>query len=110
MELKKLIFAIITLGVLIGLTWFVSDLMNAKMIDYAFFVGLIVTIVIRFFTRSGGFASNSVNLSTQSQTGMKVTGTEGPIAVTQKSFSFLVSLSFTIISLLTTVVYYWTEF
>jgi len=110
MELKKLIFAIITLGVLIGLTWFVSDLMNGKMLDYAFFVGLVVTIVIRYFTSSGGFASNSVNLSAQGQTGMKVTGTEGPFTVTQKSFSFLVSLAFTIISLLATVIYYWNEF
>ncbi len=110
MELKKLIFAIITLGVLIGLTWVVSDLMNAKMVDYAFFVGLIVTIVIRLFTSSGGFGSNSINLSTQSQTGMKVNGSEGPLTITQKSFSFLVSLTFTIVSLLTTVIYYWKEF
>lgn len=110
MKLKKLIFAIITLGVLFGLTWIVSDLMNAKMVDYAFFVGLIVTIVIRLFTSRGGFVSNSVNLSTQSQTGVKVTGAEGPFAVTQKSFSFLVSLVFTILSLLATVIYYWKEF
>ncbi|MEH6939171.1 hypothetical protein V7056_15200 [Bacillus sp. JJ664] len=108
--MKKLIFAIITLGVLIGLTWFVSDLMNGKIVDYAFFVGLGVTIVIRFFTSSGGFTSNSINLSTQGQTGMKVSGAEGPFTVTQKSFSFLVSLAFTIISLLATVFYYWNEF
>jgi len=108
--LKKLIFAIITLGVLIGLTWFVSDLMNAKMVDYAFFVGLVVTILIRFFTSSGGFVSNSINLSTQSQTGMKVSGAAGPFSVSQKSFSFLVSLVFTILSLLATVIYYWKEF
>lgn len=110
MHLKKLIFALITLGVIFSLTWFVSDLMNGKMVDYAFFVGLIVTIVIRLFTSSGGFGSNSVNLSTQSQTGMKVTGVESPFLVTQKSFSFIVALSFTIISLLTTAIYYWKEF
>ncbi|MGG0177418.1 hypothetical protein [Gottfriedia acidiceleris] len=52
--MKKLIFSIITLGFLFGLTWFVSDFMDGKMIDYAFFVGLIVTIIIRFFTSSGG--------------------------------------------------------
>lgn len=109
--MKKFIFAIITLGVILGLTWIVSDFMHAKMIDFAFFVGLIVTIIIRFFTSSGGFVSNSISISTQSQTGMKVTGeNEGPFTVTQKSFSFLVSLAFTIVSLLMTVIYYWKEF
>lgn len=111
MKLKKLIFAIITLGFLFGLTWIVSDFMHGKMIDYAFFVGLVVTIIIRFFTSSGGYASNSLNLSTQTQTGIKVTDENAsPFTVTQKSFSLLVSFTFTIVSLLITLAYYWKEF
>jgi len=109
--MKKLIFAIITLGILFGLTWIVSDFMHGKMIDYAFFVGLIVTIIVRFFTSSGGYASNSINVSAQSQTGMKVSsGNVSPFVVTQKSFSFLVSLAFTIVSLILILINYWKEF
>jgi len=112
MELKKLIFSIITLGFLFGFTWIVSDFMQGKMIDYAFFVGLVVTIIIRFFTSSGSrYASNSINLSIQTQAGMKVTGENAsPFTVSQKSFSLLVSFTFTIVSLLITLAYYWKEF
>ncbi|WP_088044651.1 hypothetical protein [Bacillus sp. EAC] len=109
--MKKLIFSIITLVVIFGLTRIVSDFMHAKMIDYAFVVGLIVTIIIRFFTSSGGYFTNSLSLNIQTQTGMKINGEKGsPFLTTRKSFSFLVSLAFTIISLLTTVIYYWKEF
>lgn len=110
-KLKKLFFAIITLGVILGLTWIASDIMHIKMIDCAFFVGLIVTIIIRYSTSSGGYFSNSVSLSIQSQTGMKIKDEKGgPFATTNKSFSFLVSLAFTIGSLVATIIYYWNEF
>lgn len=93
------------------LTWLTSNLIHTKMIDCVFFVGIIVTIIIRFFTSSGGYFTNSLNAITQSQTGVKVSG-EGisPYTVTHKSFSFLVSLVFTIGALIATIIYYWKEF
>jgi uncharacterized membrane protein len=107
--MKKLIFAVITLGILFSLTWFVADFMHGKMIEYAFIVGLIVTFSIKFFTSSGGFSSDNLNLITQAQTGMKVKD-ESQVHMGGKSFSFLVSLLFTIVSLIVTVIYYWKEF
>ena len=104
--MKKLITAIITLGVLFGATWLVSNFMHAKMIEYAFIVSLIVTFIIKFFTSSGGYTSNIVKISVQSQTGIK---DESPVHMTGKSFSFKVSLIFTIISLVVTIIYYWTD-
>ncbi|MEH7453567.1 hypothetical protein [Gottfriedia acidiceleris] len=81
-----------------------------SIIDYAFFVGLIVTIVIHFFTSSGGFISKSVTYSVQSQSGMKMTEQkDSALLVTRKSFSFLISLVFTLVSLLATTAYYWKE-
>ena len=83
--MKKLITAIITLGILFGLTWLVSNFMHAKMIEYVFIVSLIVTIIIKFFTSSGGFSSNIVKISVQTQTGIK---DDSPVHVTGTSFHF----------------------
>ncbi|MBP0724535.1 hypothetical protein J5Y03_04960 [Bacillus sp. RG28] len=107
--MKKLIFAVITIGILFGLTWFVADFMHGKMIEYAFIVGLIVTFSIKFFTSSGGFSSDNARLIAQSQTGIKVKD-EPTVHIEGKSFSFIVSLLFTIVSLFVTVIYYWKEF
>jgi len=107
--MKKLIFTVITLGILFGLTWLVADFMHGKMIEYAFIVGLIVTFSIKFFTSSGGFSSDNTRLIVQSQTGIKVED-EPKVQIEGKSFSFIVSLLFTIVSLFVTVIYYWKEF
>ncbi|WP_088041006.1 hypothetical protein [Bacillus sp. EAC] len=107
--MKKLTFIVSTLAVLLGLTWLVSNFMDSRMIDYAFIVGIIVTIIIRIFTSSGGFLSNSVRLSVQTQTGIKVKE-ESQVQLPGKSISFLVSAIFTIVSLIITIIYYWQEF
>ncbi|UPG66227.1 hypothetical protein [Metabacillus endolithicus] len=41
-------------------------------VDYSFFVGLLGAVVIYFFSSSGGFSSNNLDMLAQATTGFKM--------------------------------------
>ncbi|MFB6467861.1 hypothetical protein ACE38V_13810 [Cytobacillus sp. Hz8] len=92
---KKVLSIIMTLLVLIGLTFGFSHSTDAKFFDYSFFIGLIASVVIWFFTSKGGFTSRSVDMSVQSTTGMKTDHQRFEFSPT---VSFLTTIVYTIIS------------
>ncbi len=94
MILKKALTVVITLLVLIGLSFGLSHYIHSKFFDYSFFVGLAVTVVIWFFTSKGGVTSRNIDMTIQGTTGIKAE---------QQKFEFSPNLVF-ITSLLYTVV------
>jgi Na+/H+ antiporter NhaB len=93
---KKVLTIIITLLVLLGLSFGVTYFLNKNFLDYAFIVGILVSIAIWFFTSKGGLTSKNAEMMTQSQTGIKVE--------TQKyefspNLAFITSLVYTLVTL-----------
>src|SRR5699024_11807396 len=64
--LKKIIWAIISLVIILLLNWGTATLFNKDFIDWSFLTGLAVTIIIAFFNSSGGFMSDLADSRLQS--------------------------------------------
>ncbi|EIT84213.1 hypothetical protein A374_16458 [Fictibacillus macauensis ZFHKF-1] len=101
--MKKLITSFITLGILVAISYAISFFTDANFIDFTFFVGLCVSSAMWFFNSKGGFSSRSTALSMQSTTGMKV---EAEKFTFNPSVAFITSVSFTVLSLVATFIYY----
>ena len=101
--MRKILTIIITILILLGFTFGLTYFIEAKFIDYAFFVGLIVTIVIWFFSSKGGFSSRNLDISIQATTGMKQENHKYEFA---PNIPFLTALVYTVISLISSLIYY----
>jgi len=77
-----------------GLSFGLSYYTHSKFFDYAFFVGLIVTVMIWFFTSKGGVTSRSMDGTIQGATGIK--STEHHKFEFSLSPSFVMSLIYTV--------------
>jgi hypothetical protein len=94
--MKKVITIIITLLILLGLSYCISYFTHTKPIDYSLFIGIAVTVIIWFFTSKGGSTSRNADMTVQGTTGIKVE---------QQKFeffpnaAFFTSLAYTLISL-----------
>jgi hypothetical protein len=62
----------ITFLVLTGLSYGITYYTHTKFIDYSFFIGLAVTVMIWFFTSKGGYTSRYLDMTIQGTTGVKV--------------------------------------
>jgi hypothetical protein len=100
---KRLISIIITLLILIGLSYGITYYMNTKFIDFAFFIGLTVSVIIWFFTSKGGYSSRNLDTSVQGTTGIK---TEKQKYEFSPSIALLTSLAYTAFSFVMLLIYY----
>lgn len=100
---KNIIWSIVTIFVLLLITWGVVTFLGAEFIEYTFLTGLIFTAIIWFFNSSGGFGSNSARMSIQSKTGIKM---EEEKRTFNPTIVFYTTIGYTIVSLITTFVYY----
>ncbi|TDK54071.1 hypothetical protein E2K98_29740 [Bacillus salipaludis] len=96
-------YHVITLFVLFGLSYGITYYTQTKMIDYSFFIGLAITIIIWFLTSKGGFTSRNLDMTVQGTTGIKAE--EQKFEFTPNVL-FFTSLSYTIISLVAMLFYY----
>jgi amino acid transporter len=96
--MKRLITIIITLLILLGLSYAVTYYTHTKFIDFSFFVGLVVTVIVWFFTSKGGFTSRNAEMMIQSQTGIKLEKQKYEFS---PNVVFFTSLAYTLISLVT---------
>jgi hypothetical protein len=101
---KKALTITITLLAIIGLCFGITYFTNTNFIDYSFIIGLVVTIVIWFFTSSGGFTSRYTDASIQKDT-------TNFIMKSQKykfkpNIVFLTSLTYTIIFFIAMLIHY----
>ncbi|MEH7074245.1 hypothetical protein [Neobacillus drentensis] len=86
----------ITLVVLAGLNYVLTYYTHTKFLDYSFFVGMVVTIIIWFFTSKGGYSSRSLDMTVQGSTGIKMDAQKYEFS---PNIAFLTSLAYTIITL-----------
>lgn len=93
--MKKIITIIITLLVLLGLSFGGTIFLNKNFLDYAYIVGILVSIFIWFFTSKGGFTSRSADMMIQSQTGIKMEKQKYEFS---PNLAFITSLVYTIVT------------
>ncbi|MGM9986208.1 MAG: hypothetical protein ACI35O_03165 [Bacillaceae bacterium] len=108
--MKKIITTVLIFAITLGIAWGISYLVSGNIMEYLFVGSLIVTIIVRIFTSTGGILSNNLRMVAQTQLLIKVEEDHGPHLKVQKSFAFPVSLLFTFISFITTMIYYWDKF
>jgi hypothetical protein len=77
----------------------ISDFFDAKFVDFSVIVGVLGVSMIYFFTSSGGYFSNNLNLQTQATTGMKMEEEQRSFAV---SMAFYASVFYFLVSLIVT--------
>lgn len=99
----KILSIVITLVVILGLNYVVSVYLNAAFIDYSFLVGLIMTLIIGFFTSKGGFTTQNNNMLVQSQTMYKMEVEKLKLTPT---YAFYTAIIYTIVSLILTIYIY----
>ena len=105
--MKKLLSFIITLCISLGTTYLFSNLMNSKMIDWAFCMGLFFTLVLLFLTGKGDYSVNIDN-QTQATSGIKQ-HYEKTNYLGKYPFALYVSITYTIVSFIGMIGYYWKE-
>jgi hypothetical protein len=93
----------ITVAVLIVINIGLARLLDTQFIDLSFVLGLAAAFLIKFFNSSGGFSSRSLDLSVQSQTGVKQTSVERKFT---PSVGFYTSIAYAIFGLIAIFVIY----
>jgi hypothetical protein len=101
--MKRWIKILLTITILIGTTYALAHYTNGKFIDYTFFTGLIFSSAYWFFTSSGGFTTDILDVSVQSTTGTKMDKQKYKFS---PDIVFLTSTAYTIISLVFFLIYY----
>ncbi|MRX72810.1 hypothetical protein GJU40_11700 [Bacillus lacus] len=69
--MNKILTIVITLLILICLSFGIATYFDANFSDYSFFVGLVVTVVIWFSNSKGGATSRLLDVTVQGGTGIK---------------------------------------
>jgi hypothetical protein len=101
--MKRLIKILLTIIIFIGITYALAHYTNGEFIDYSFFTGLIFSSAYWFFTSSGGFTTDVLDVSVQGTTGTKMEKQKYKFS---PDIVFLTSAAYTIISLVLFLVYY----
>ncbi|MDR7071726.1 hypothetical protein [Fictibacillus barbaricus] len=99
----KFVSCLLTLIVLVGINFGLAKLISWQFIDLSVFVGLAMTLIIRYFTSTGGMSSNLVRMQAQAVTGIKVEETKSTFKPT---YAYYTSLSYTIASAIAIFIYY----
>ncbi|GAA0448566.1 MAG: hypothetical protein ACQEWU_13900 [Bacillota bacterium] len=101
--MKNIGLIIITLCVIFGANWGIASMFDAEWIEFSFLIGLVFVVIIWFFTSSGGYTTNLVRMSVQSQTGMKMEEEKKQFT---PSIVFYTAVGYLVISVIVTIYYY----
>ena len=93
--MKKLVTIFLTTVVLLIASYTLTHFTHTNFIDYSFFVGMAVTVIIWFFTSKGGYTSRSLDSSIQGTTGIKMEKQKYEFS---PNIAFFTSLAYTIIT------------
>ena len=101
---KKLLTIIITLLILVGVNLLVSKIAGTHFVDFSFGVGLLISVIISFFTSSGGFTSKYADTTMQANTvNWKMKNEKYKL---QPSTALYTSVAYTVLSIVITFYYY----
>ncbi|WP_335870108.1 hypothetical protein [Bacillus sp. 2205SS5-2] len=101
--MRKILIFCTTVLFLVLANMGLSQLVDVGFYDLSFLVGLVSVVIIKFFTSSGGFASDSVRLSIQSRTGIKMDREEKTFT---PSIAFYTAIGYTIYGFVTIFILY----
>ncbi|MCU9612292.1 hypothetical protein OEV98_01785 [Caldibacillus lycopersici] len=111
--MRKIVWAIISVGIILFVNWGAATLFSSRFIDWSFLAGLAVTIFIHFFNSSGGFMSDLTDArlqSTNNDSQWAATEVRTKLDRQKRSFhptiAFYVALSYTVITGIITLIYY----
>ncbi|MBX0356103.1 hypothetical protein [Halobacillus sp. Nhm2S1] len=100
---KNMIWAVVTVSVMMLINWGVASFFRGEFIEYSFLLGVVIMAIVWFFNSKGGFASNSVRLRIQARTGMK-------LEEEKRSFNptvvFYTTIGYTVVAFVVTIIYY----
>lgn len=107
--MKKILFSILTLIVIVASNFFLSKLFNLPFLELAFMTGLAFTIIIGYFSSEGGFFTEM--LDNQYKRFMdSESRTKSHFVNFNISLPFIVSLLYTLVSSVISVFAYWKYF
>lgn len=102
--MKRIISGLITIVVLVGVTFIVSIITNTTFFDFSFGVGLVMSVIIWFYTSKGGFTSTFTDET------MQIQSTNWKIKKEKHTFNpniaFYTAVFYTLISIVCTFIYY----
>jgi predicted Na+-dependent transporter len=102
-HIRKVLTFSITIILLLLVNKFISNFFDIKFIDLSVLVGVLGISLIFFFTSSGGYFSNNLNLQTQARTGIKMEEEQRSFTA---SSAFYASIFYFLVSLIITLVVY----
>ncbi|MYL48343.1 hypothetical protein GLV98_02560 [Halobacillus litoralis] len=100
---KNILWAIVTVGVMVLINWGVASFFSGEFIEYSFLLGVVVMTIVWFFNSKGGYASNSVRLGIQARTGLKI---EEEKQKFNPTVVFYTAIGYTTVALVITIIYY----
>ncbi|MFD1737961.1 hypothetical protein ACFSCX_15600 [Bacillus salitolerans] len=101
--MKNIVRILITLSALLFVNYIITLLFSVKFIDFAFVVGLLGIICIKFFSSTGGYTSRQMDVMIQAQTGIKQDEQKQSFT---PSISFYTAIIYTVVSAVATAIYY----
>jgi hypothetical protein len=101
--IKVLLNIVITLFVLLGLSFGITYLTDTKFIDYSFVIGMLATIIIWFSTSKGGFTSRHMDMSIQVNTGIRMEPQKYEFS---PNITFFTTLAYTILTFVAMLYHY----
>lgn len=107
--MKKIISGFITLIVLLASNYFLAKLLKLPFLELSFMTGLILSIIIGFFSSEGGFTTEMTNTSIKRFMSSESRNRDHFVKFSMNT-PFLVALVYTIISAIASVVKYWDYF
>ncbi|MBY6036590.1 hypothetical protein KUV80_07995 [Fictibacillus nanhaiensis] len=101
--MRNIMVCLVTCLFLVGVNYGLAMFFKWQFIDFSLFVGLSTTLIIRYFTSTGGMSSNMVRMQAQAITGMKIEETKSTFKPT---YAYYTAMIYTIVSLIAVLVYY----
>lgn len=101
--MRNLIICVSTLIIMIGVNFGLARVFGWHFIDFSLFIGLACTLIIRYFTSTGGLTSNMVRVQTQAITGIKV---EEEKQTFKPTYAYYTALVYTAVSFIGIIIYY----
>ncbi|WP_419881638.1 hypothetical protein ACN6MY_19405 [Peribacillus sp. B-H-3] len=103
--MKKIFSVFLTLLAFLAINYFVSKAVKGSFIDYSFIVGLLLTVIIKFFTSKGGVSAKMAEGYTQATTTERMEHSNKEYSFSPGAV-FYTGIAYTGLSVLVTFIHY----
>ncbi|OIK08193.1 hypothetical protein [Bacillus sp. MUM 13] len=103
--MKKIVSVFLTVIAFLAVNYFVSTVAKGNFIDYSFIVGLLLTVMVKFFTSKGGVSAKMAEGYTQATTTERMEHNNKEYSFSPGAV-FYTGIAYTGLSVLITVIHY----